>query len=148
VTDMSQPAQSFENHAKMVPLYHYVTTPLLLLPTLYFVYRTVTDFSLDRLAWAALAVGLLLAALFARVFPLGVQDRVIRLEEQLRLQRILPEPVRSRALELTTRQLIALRFASDEEVPDLVARILDGGLADGKDIKRAVRTWRADHQRI
>jgi hypothetical protein len=79
---------------------------------------------------------------------MGVQDRVIRLEERLRMETILPEDLRPRIGELTTEQLIGLRFASDEELPELARRVLDGELTDRKSIKQAVKSWRADHQRI
>jgi hypothetical protein len=144
---MSESRQSFENHARIVPGYHRWTAALLALPTLYFAYRTAFDFGVDRLALLLFAVGVLLTATYTRVFPLRVQDRVIRLEEHLRMERVLPAELRSRIPELTTRQLVALRFASDEELPELVRRVLGGELAGRNDIKRAVRTWRADHQR-
>jgi small-conductance mechanosensitive channel len=145
---MSERPQSFENHAKMVPLYHYVGSPLFLVAFLTFGYLTVTDFTLERLALMAVLVYLGIVGLYARLFALGVQDRVIRLEERLRLQRLLPEELRPRVGELHTRQLIALRFASDGEVAELAARVLSGELTEPKEIKRAVRSWRADHQRV
>ena len=80
---MSEPAQNFENHAKFVRAYHGVAFPMLLVPTLWFAYQTVTDFSINALMFQVFAVGLIIAVLFARLFPLGVQDRVIRLEEQM-----------------------------------------------------------------
>jgi len=145
---MSQPAQNFENHAKMVPGYHYVASALLMLPTLYFGYRMVTDFSVDILVLFLFGVGVVVMSFYARVFPLGVQDRVIRLEERMRLEQRLPDDLRSRVHEIETRQLIGLRFASDDELEGLVRRILDEGLTEQKEIKRAVKSWRADHQRI
>ena len=145
---MSQPAQSFENHAKFVPLYHYVANALVLFPTLYFGYRAVTSLSLETIALFLFGVGVVLVTVFARFFPLGVQDRVIRLEEQLRLERLLPGELRPRIAELQTSQLIGLRFASDGELTELVGRVLEGGLREQKEIKQAVKAWRADHQRI
>jgi hypothetical protein len=145
---MKESRQSFETHAKIVPGYHRWTVALVALPTLYFAYRTAFDFSVDRLALFLFAVGVALTATYTRVFPLGVQDRVIRLEERLRMERLLPADLRPRIGELTTRQLVALRFASDEELPDLVRRVLAGELAQRNDIKRAIRDWRADQQRI
>ena len=79
---------------------------------------------------------------------LRAQDRIIRLEERTRLDRLLPADLRVRAAELSTSQLIALRFAPDDEVPELVRRALDGELARQGDIKRAIRDWRADHLRV
>ena len=145
---MSERPQSFQSHAKMVPLYHYWATALLVLPTLYFAWLTVTSFSVERLATLSFAVGVVLVGLFARTFPLGVQDRVIRLEERMRLERLLPAELKPRIAGLTTEQLIGLRFASDDEVAELVRRALDEGLESRKAIKAAIRTWRPDHQRI
>ena len=145
---MSESPQSFENHDKIVAGYHRWTAALVALPTLYFAYRTAFDFSFDRLALSLFAVGVLLAATYTRAFPVGVQDRVIRLEERMRLERVLPADLRSRIPELSTRQLVSLRFASDEELADLVRRVLAGELAQRNDIKKAIRSWRADHQRI
>ena len=145
---MSEPAQNFENHAKFVRAYHGVAFPMLLAPTLWFAYRAVTDFSVDALMFQILLVGLVIAVLFARIFPLGVQDRVIRLEEQMRLARLLPDDLQNRIGDFTTNQLIGLRFAPDEELPDLARRVLDEGISDRKTIKQAVKNWRADNQRI
>jgi uncharacterized membrane protein YciS (DUF1049 family) len=145
---MSGSPQSFESHAKIVPLYHRWATALIVLPTLYFGYRAALDFSVDRLALFLFAVGMALVALFARVFPLGVQDRLIRLEERLRMEQLLPQDLKVRIPELTTKQLVGLRFASDEELPDLVRRVLTEGIADKNEIKRVIKRWRPDDQRI
>ena len=145
---MSEPAQNFENHAKFVRAYHGVAGPMLLVPTLWFAYQTVTDFSINALMFQVFAVGLIIVWLFARLFPLGVQDRVIRLEEQMRLARLLPDDLRDRVGDFTTNQLVGLRFAPDDELPDLARRVLDEGMSDRKAIKQAVKNWRADNQRI
>lgn len=145
---MSERPQSFERHAKMVPGYHYVGSPLLLAVILWFGYRTATDFSVDRLAFMGVLVYVAIVGAYCRLFALGVQDRVIRLEERLRLERLLPEALRPRIPELTASQLIGLRFASDDEVAALAERVLDGELRERKEIKAAVRSWRADHARI
>jgi hypothetical protein len=145
---MSESRQRFESHAKIVPGYHRWTAALVALPTLYFAYRAAFDFSFDRLALFLFSVGVLLTATYTRVFPVGVQDRVIRLEERVRMEHVLPSDLRARIPELTTRQLVSLRFASDQELPELVRRVLAGELAERNDIKRAIRDWRPDHQRI
>lgn len=144
---MAEP-QSFENHARVVPLFHRVVTPLLTGVVLWFVYRTVTDFSGDHLAMVLLTVAVGVTAFWARAFPLGVQDRIIRLEERLRMERLFPDELRARIPELTTPQLIGLRFASDDELEELTRRVLAGELTGPVEIKRTVRHWRADHQRI
>ena len=145
---MSEKAQSFESHEKIVPGYHHWTTALIVLPTLYFLYRAAFDFSVERLAFFLFCAGVILAAFYARVFPLGVQDRLIRLEERLRMERVLPPDLKARIPEFTTAQLVGLRFASDEELPDLARRVLDEGISDKSEIKRAIKSWRPDHQRI
>jgi hypothetical protein len=145
---MSERPQSFESHAKIVPGYHRWATGLVVLPTLYFGYRALFGFSWDGLALFLLAVGVILVGFYARYFPLRVQDRVIRLEEQLRMERLLPPDLKARARELTADQLVALRFASDGELAELVRRVLDEKITDKREIKRAVRSWRADHQRM
>ena len=94
------------------------------------------------------SVGVVFAAFFARWFALGVQDRVIRLEEQLRMEKLLPEELKQRIPEVTTEQMIALRFASDEELPGLVSKALTEGISNRKTLKQAIKNWRADHQRI
>ena len=144
---MSKGSQSFANHAMMVPLYHYWTTLFLVVPTVYFAYVAVTAFSWGALMTVVFAVGVILAAFFARAFPLGVQDRVIRLEERIRFEG-LPEDLRAQADEIPTDLLIGLRFASDDELEDLVRRVLGGELTDRKSVKAAIQSWRADHQRI
>jgi hypothetical protein len=145
---MSESQQSFENHARIVPGFHRWASAFLMLPILWFGYRAASDFSADRLTFFLFAVGVLLLGWYTRAFPIGVQDRLIRLEEHLRMERILPSDLRSRVPELTTKQLVALRFASDEELPELVRRVLDQEIADLKEIKRQIKSWRADHQRI
>ena len=94
-----------------------------------------------------LAFGFLLLTFKARLYALKVQDRVIRLEERIRLSAILPETLRTRIPELTERQLIALRFAPDAELTDLVRTALDKKLPP-KEIKQAIRNWRPDYWRV
>ena len=145
---MSEMPQSFDNHAKFVTGYHKVTTPLLMLPTLYFGYLALFDFSVERAAFFLFCVGATFAAFYARFFPLGVQDRLIRLEERMRMERLFPADLKARIPEFTPSQCVALRFASDEELPVLARRVLEQSMTDRNEIKRAVKSWRADHARI
>jgi hypothetical protein len=103
---------------------------------------------LDHVLWFALTIGLAELTLLARTNALRVQDRVIRLEERVRYQQILSPAMAQRAAGLSTRQVIALRFASDEELPELAQQVLDGKLTGGKEIKRAVKRWRPDTLRV
>lgn len=144
---MTEPVQSLENHAKPIPGYM-IAVFMIFVPTGYFVYTAVTNFSVGRLAVALFAIGVLVTVFYSRRFPLGVQDRVIRLEEQIRMKELLPDDLKSRLSEFTTDQLIGLRFASDEELPQLARQVLDGGISGRADIKKAVNNWRADHERI
>jgi hypothetical protein len=144
--------QSYATHRRYVAGYHFVAAGILTLNFLWSVYRLfwpLADVSLfDRLLAVAVAVALVLLLLYARSFPLRAQDRVIRLEERLRLEARLPADLKPRIGELRPGQLVALRFASDEEVADLVRKVLAGDLKTQDDIKKAIRTWRADHLRM
>jgi hypothetical protein len=140
--------QSFENHAKFVPAYHYWTTAMVVVLLLWAVVRLVQDLSIDRAMIALLTVTLAVVGLWARVFALQAQDRVIRLEERLRMRELLPSELHDRIGEFTTRQLIALRFASDAELPELARRVLEEPIEDAKTIKQAIKDWRPDHQRL
>jgi uncharacterized membrane protein YciS (DUF1049 family) len=135
--------QSFENHAKVVPAYHYFTFGLIAAYLVYRLYIVATAFSLDAVMSLLLAVGVMMAAFWSRVFALRVQDRVIRLEMRLRLLKVAPA-VAPRLGEFTINQLCSLRFASDAELPALAERVLAERLDDRKAIKRMIKDWEAD----
>lgn len=144
---MAEP-QSYRNHAKTVPLFHYVLLPIL---TINFAVAGTQLWQAPSLsaAWTVvMAFAFIVTALFARVFALKAQDRVIRLEERLRMQDVLPAEMRERVLEFTPDQLIALRFASDAELPALAASVLSGNIQKRAEIKKLVKQWRADHCRV
>jgi hypothetical protein len=138
--------QSYANHRRYVPAYHVVAFGLLLLNLVYWVYalwRYRTGLQVDGIL---LAVALLILFFYVRIFTLTVQDRVIRLEERLRLARLCPD-LGPRVDELTHDQLVALRFASDAELPALTRRVLDEKIADREAIKKQIQSWRADDLR-
>jgi hypothetical protein len=139
--------QSYSNHARWLAPWHFFAIPILLSNAVVEIVRFVSAPTLLQ-AWVAIvAIALVTAIVFARWMPLRVQDRLIRLEETLRLERLLPE--RAQEVEHLTRdQLIGIRFASDAEVPHLLDRMVAGELVTRGDIKRAVQHWRADHQRV
>jgi L-cystine uptake protein TcyP (sodium:dicarboxylate symporter family) len=141
---MADATETYKNHRKFVPLFHYVVLPILLVNILVAAYGLVSGVSLASV-WSVLtAVALFLGALFGRVFALKVQDRVIRLEERLRLRELLPQDTRGRINELSIDQLIGLRFASDAELPDLTATVLRDTIKDRESIKKMVKSWRGD----
>ena len=143
-----QTPQSFANHSRLVPMFHYVGTILFLAVLLWKGYLAVRFFSVTALVDVVLIIVLGIVAWYARTFALGAQDRVIRLEERLRLAELLPAELKGRIGELSMGNLIALRFASDGEVAGLVRQILDGKLKTRTEIKQAIKTWRADHHRV
>jgi hypothetical protein len=146
---MPQPLQSFEKHAKFVPVYHYILGPLVLLTLIGSIVNLVQSFGdHERLYNASLIVALAFIALLtvavARVFPLKAQDRAIRAEENLRhfaLTGKLLDP------QLSIQQIIGLRFAPDAEFPALARKAAETKMAP-KEIKRAITNWRADYDRL
>jgi hypothetical protein len=139
--------QTFANHARFDPLYHFFALPVFLLLPFVAAANFVRHPGLHSGLLFVVAVAAAVVALKLRTYSLKVQDRVIRLEERLRLTSLLSEPLRSRIPELTEGQLIALRFASDAEVPKLAERALSEKLPPA-DIKKAIQTWRPDYWRI
>jgi hypothetical protein len=140
--------QSFQNHAKFVPLFHFVTIPILVANLLWSAYRALTGPAWETALAALVAVALLILAFLTRIFALKVQDRVIRLEMRLRLRELLPPDLVPRIVEFTPGQLVALRFAGDRELPVIARRVLDERLADKKAIKQMIADWQADHHRV
>ena len=139
--------QSYENHARNVPGYHFVAFPIFAINVAWSAYRVIVSFSLESVVALLLAIALVLLFFFARVFALTVQDRVIRLEMTLRLRQLLPADLQSRVNDFTVAQLVGLRFASDQELPDLARKVLEEKLADRKAIKQLIRHWQPDLQR-
>lgn len=144
---MPQKEQNLANHAKIDPAFH----GFLFIGGLAMLIGSIVQEVRFPDWWGALrifgVVWLLVLMFKVRLYSLKVQDRVIRLEERLRLQQILSDPLRSRIGELDEGQLIALRFASDGEVTGLVEKTLAGNL-DRKAIKQSIRVWRPDFWRV
>ena len=141
--------QSYASHVQLVPLYHMYGFGLLVLTLIGAGVNLYESFRHSEGLYSAslifvLTLLVVLVGYFARAFALRAQDRVIRVEEQLRHYLLTSKPLDSR---LTVPQIIGLRFASDEEFPALAARAAGEGLSKD-DIKKAVRTWRADHYRV
>lgn len=141
---MSTKTQSFSSHARWLPIYHFVASPLTAIYAVRATLQAIQTPSADALWHAVWAVGISAAVLSSRIMAITVQNRVIRLEMRLRLKEVLSPAEAERARVLSVRQLIALRFASDAELPSLVERTLKGEFEKPRDIKAAVKDWQAD----
>jgi hypothetical protein len=151
---MAETPQSYAHHTRWDPLFHFFMAPVFVLALIltlihFFAHFLHSDFrdNFHAFLLIVLAAALLVTVFEIRLYSLKVQDRVIRLEERLRLTQLLSEPLRSRIPELTISQLVALRFASDAEVPKLVDRALKEKLSRA-DIKKSIQTWRPDDWRV
>ncbi|HLZ90581.1 MAG TPA: DUF6526 family protein [Candidatus Acidoferrum sp.] len=140
--------QSFANHTKFFPPFHFFVVPVMLINLGWAINR------LWKLGWSwdngerlLLALGLILGFLSARLMALTVQDRVIRLEERLRYERLLPADLKARIDEFTRDQMVSLRFASDAELPGLARKVLDEKIQQRRAIKQMVKSWRPDYLR-
>ena len=140
--------QNLRNHTKFVPAFHFFVLPVMLLNFGSAIYRwikagyTIGDF-IGIIVAAALFVGFVMA----RLMLMKVQDRVIRIEERQRLERVLPADLQARIPEFTTDQLVALRFASNSELPELARKVLDEKISERKAIKQLIKVWRSDFAR-
>ena len=140
--------QTYPTHRQYVPYFHFFVAPVLGLNVLAMLYVLIRHPSLWA-AWSVVVACALAALAWAtRAFATRTQDRIIRLEETLRLQRCLPADMRGRIGELTPSQLIGLRFCSDEELPDLTRAVLGGEVKGREEIKRRIKNWRPDTYRV
>jgi len=139
--------QNYKNHTRLDPAFHFFLLPVAGINVLVALWNLWQNPGLGAGWLVILSVAGAVAVVKIRTYALKAQDRVIRLEERLRLAQLLPAPLRSRIGELTEPQLIALRFAPDAEIPALVERALTGNLPP-KEIKQAIVNWRADYFRV
>jgi hypothetical protein len=139
--------QTYTTHRRYLPVFHFFVEPVLILNVVAQLLYFNKDRTLYRAWTAVVAIALAVLVFVARYMVARVQDRVIRLEERTRLESIAPAELRGRINDITMRQLVALRFASDEELPGLAARCLSGELESGEQIKKAIKTWRPDNAR-
>ena len=143
--------QVFANHRRWDPWYHFFVTPVVLVSFFVALWGFIKSLSAGFSAGAAWNVvvwaAVVAVVLILRTYPLRVQDRIVRLEERLRLATLLDGPLKARIPELDERQLVGLRFAADAEVPALVKAALDEKLS-GEEIKKRVQNWRPDTFRV
>lgn len=139
--------QNFQNHTKWDPPFHFFLSPVIL-GTFIFSAKHAWAYPNGITLWLVLlSVAMFVWLIKTRTYALGVQNRLIRLEERLRMERVLPPELMGRFDELTVGQIVGLRFASDGELTDLTRRALDERLSQ-KQIKAAITKWRPDHVRI
>ena len=142
---MANETQNFSNHKRNFPLFHFVAAPLLFIYLVYTIYSLVRAPSLATIMGVVLAAGVVAMLFASRLMALTVQNRVIRLEMTLRLQRVLGAAAAADALAtLPLGRLIALRFASDAELPGLIARVTSRELRTSAQVKEAIREWQPD----
>jgi hypothetical protein len=140
--------QNYANHVRWVPTYHFFVLPVFVANLVSAIVRLVRwGFTWNGLIYLLTALALVIFAVNARLFALAVQNRVIRMEERFRMARLFPEDLKPHINEFTIPQLVALRFASDEELPDLARKVFNDKLTDTKTIKKMVKHWRADYLR-
>lgn len=143
---MSTP-QNYKNHARFDPLFHFVLACIAIATIVISIVYCVHHLCFYSVWLVVLSIAAFLALLKVRLYPLKVQDRVIRLEERLRLQALAPAEWHAQILRLTEDQLIGLRFAADEEVIGLAKQALEERL-NRKQIKERIKNWRADYWRV
>jgi hypothetical protein len=140
--------QNYSNHTRWLPLVHFVLFPIFAFNLIWQTVRLYQEPRWDRVVMILLALAFIGLNVAARLQALRAQDRVIRLEESLRYQRTLQGELAEKAEALPTRLKIALRFASDEELAELVERTVSGELKTSKEIKLAIKKWRGDYLRV
>jgi hypothetical protein len=145
---MAERIQTYKNHTRLLPAFHLFVIPVLLLNLLNSVRHVWLLPTRGTAFQMIVAAALLVLGFLSRTQALTVQDRVIRLEMRLRLRQVLPQDLQRHINDLSHRQLIALRFASDDELPALVRDIVAGRLTTSKEIKTRVKTWQADWLRV
>ncbi|MFN0088334.1 MAG: DUF6526 family protein [Blastocatellia bacterium] len=145
---MSESTQNYSNHVRWHAPFHFVLTPILVIHLIWTIVCLVMDPGFATAEALLLSIGLVIMFFLVRVNPLRAQDRVIRLEERMRYQRVLPPDLAARADDLRPAFMVALRFASDEELAGLVQQVLAGNFAKPDEVKRAIRNWRSDHFRV
>lgn len=140
--------QTYRNHARLRPAFHFFAVPVLLVNVFVQLWLAWGIPTLGN-AWAVVvAAALLMTAFLSRTQALSAQDRIIRLEMHLKLRDLLPADLQTRIQELSPRHLVALRFASDAELPGLIREVLAGTLKTPKQVKMRVRDWQGDWLRV
>ena len=145
---MADTSQTYANHTRGHPPFHFFVLPVMLINFVWSIVVFVKTPGWNQGWWIVVSAALLVLTFVARTNALKVQDRIIRLEERLRYQQLLPADLAQQAGSLAVGQIIALRFASDGELEGLVREVLGGRLAKSAEIKKAIEHWRSDTFRV
>jgi hypothetical protein len=140
--------QSLANHTRWHAPFHFFVLPVILINVIWSVVLFVKAPGLNSGWWIVLSLALLILTFMVRLNPLKAQDRIIRLEERLRYQQVLSPALLAQTSALEPGQIIALRFAGDDELEELVSAVLTGKLTKSIEIKRAIKHWRGDTFRV
>jgi hypothetical protein len=140
--------QTFANHTRWQPPFHFFIVPVMLINVIWAIVLFVKTPAWNSGWWIVVSLALLMLTVLVRINPLKAQDRLIRLEEGLRYQQLLSPELGPQAGALESGQMVALRFASDGELEELVSAVLAGKLTKPVEIKRAIKNWRADTFRV
>jgi hypothetical protein len=146
--NMAATQQSYANHTRWHPLFHFFVAPVMLINFIIAIVQFVRTPGLSQGWWIVLSLALMGLAGLTRLNPLRAQDRIIRLEEKIRYQQLLPTDLARQTDALTRGQIIALRFAPDDELEELVRQVLEGKLTKSAEIKGSIQNWRADTLRV
>jgi hypothetical protein len=144
----SMESQNFANHTRWHPPFHFFVLPVMLINFVWSVVTFAKAPGRDSAWWMVVSLALTMLALFLRTYVVKLQDRIIRLEEKLRYRQLLSPALVQQTGALTIRQVVALRFAGDDELEELVSATIAGRFANTKDIKQAIQHWRADTFRV
>ena len=145
---MADTQQSYANHTRWQPPFHFFVLPVMLINFVWAIVDFVKNPGADQGWWIVVSLALVVLAFLVRINSLRVQDRLIRLEERLRYQQLLPTELAQQCGSLGIGPTIALRFASDEELEGLIREVLGGRLTKSAEIKKAIRNWRGDTFRV
>lgn len=145
---MADTSQTYANHTRWHPLFHFFILPVMLINFVWAIVECVRNPGLNQAWWIVVSAALVGLAFVARTNALKVQDRIIRLEERLRYQQLLPADLAQQAGSLAVGQIIALRFASDGELEGLVREVLGDRLSRSSEIKKAIKNWHGDTYRV
>ncbi len=145
---MANTSQTYANHTRRHPPFHFFVLPVMLINFIWSIVELVKNPGRNQGWWVVVSLALVVLTFLVRTNALKVQDRIIRLEERLRYQQVLPAELAHQAGSLAVGQMIALRFAADEELEGLVREVLGGRLTKAAEIKRAIKNWRSDTFRV